>query len=149
MNNVPVGINIARIKLMQERIFSGILKNMGIDAFNGPQGRILFNLWTEDNISISELSKETALAKTTLTSMIDRLEAQGHIMRVQNPNDRREIRVVVNENTKELQEPYNIALAKMRKINYKGFTQDEIEDFEEKLKRLLNNLCEYTEDEEK
>lgn len=149
MDKIPVGIHIARIKLMQERIFGGILKDMKIDTFNGPQGRILFNLWLEDNITISELSKRTALAKTTLTSMIDRLEAQGHIKRVCNPKDRREIKVTLNEDTKELKNPYDEALEKMRKINYKGFTQEEINDFEEKLSRLLNNLCDYTEEQGK
>jgi len=68
------GFLISQIKQISGRIFEKLLSNAGVDAFNGAQGRILYVLWQEDNIPIAELSKKTGLAKTTLTSMLDRME---------------------------------------------------------------------------
>ena len=67
------GLLITRIKQVGGRVFERILSEKNIDAFNGSQGRILYILWQKDGVPISELSKETGLATTTLTSMIDQI----------------------------------------------------------------------------
>ena len=102
-------------------------------------------LWLEDNITISELSKKTGLAKTTLTSMLDRLETQGQIKRVLSTEDRRAIRIVLTEKARSLEKPYEVARDSMKNINFKGFSSEEINDFEVKLIKILNNLNEYAE----
>lgn len=145
VNNEPIGIYIAKIKLLQEKIFGNLLVENGIEVFNSPQSRILFMLWLEDNITISELSKKTGLAKTTLTSMLDRLETQGQIKRVLSTEDRRAIRIVLTEKARSLEKPYEVARDSMKKINFKGFSSEEINDFEVKLIKILNNLNEYAE----
>lgn len=145
VNNEPLGIYIAKIKLLQEKIFGSLLIENGIEVFNSPQSRILFMLWLEDNITISELSKKTGLAKTTLTSMLDRLETQGQIKRVLSTEDRRAIRIVLTEKARSLEKPYEVARDSMRNINFKGFSSEEINDFEVKLVKILNNLNEYAE----
>ena len=47
------GFYISQVKQIQSRIFEKLLKENGIDDFNGAQGRVLFVLWQEDNLSIS------------------------------------------------------------------------------------------------
>ena len=65
----------------------------GIDDFNGAQGRILFVLWQQDDLPIVELSRRTGLAKTTLTSMLERIvEKQGHIYRKLDERNRRQVK---------------------------------------------------------
>ena len=71
------GFLVTKIKQVQGRVFERLLDENGISEFNGAQGRILFVLWGVDNIPISELSEKTGLAKTTLTSMLDRLRQRG------------------------------------------------------------------------
>ena len=79
------GFLISKVKQVQGRVFEKLLTEYGVDAFNGAQGRILFVLWGEDGIPISDLSEKTGLAKTTLTGMLDRLEVSGHIRREPDP----------------------------------------------------------------
>ncbi len=86
-NKTNGGFLISKIKQIQGRVFEKLLAEHGISEFNGAQGRILFILWEQDNITISELSQKTGLAKTTLTGMLDRLEEMGHIQRKSSPND--------------------------------------------------------------
>ena len=75
------GFLITRIKQVGGRVFDRILSQKKIDVFNGAQGRILYVLWQDNGVPISELSRQTGLATTTLTSMLDRMETADLIYR--------------------------------------------------------------------
>jgi len=134
------GFLISKIKQIQGRVFERLLAEHGIDQFNGAQGRILFVLWDNDDIPISELSVRTGLAKTTLTSMLDRLEASGNLVRVYDKNDRRKINIELTEKARNLKDRYEKVSMNMNEIFYKGFSDEEILAFEEKLGLILENL---------
>ena len=134
------GFLISQIKQMGGRIFEKLLASAGVEAFNGAQGRILYVLWQEDNIPIVELARKTGLAKTTLTSMLDRMESANLIMRVFDKSDRRQIRVILTKKAQELNSEYNKVSSEMNEIYYEGFSDDEIVIFEGYLQRILLNL---------
>lgn len=142
LNKTNGGFYISKIKQIQNRIFEKLLTEHGINEFNGAQGRILFVLWNSDDIPIKELSEKTGLAKTTLTSMLDRLEAQGHIKRSAAPNDRRTINIRLTDKAKHLRKSYEDVSQEMNEIFYKGFTDNEIQHFENYLGKILENLTE-------
>lgn len=119
-----------------------MLIDSGIDEFNGAQGRILYVLWKKDNLPIVELSKQTGLAKTTLTGMLDRMEASGHIQRQFDKTDRRQVRIVLTDKARALSDQYNKVSEEMSRVFYKGFSEEEILVFEEMLMRILDNLTE-------
>ncbi len=139
------GFLISQIKQVSGRIFEKMLAEAGVDAFNGAQGRILYVLWQEDNIPIIELSHKTGLAKTTLTSMLDRMEAAGLVMRVPSPSDRRQIHIVLTDNARALSGRYDEISEQMNEVFYHGFTEDEVRKFETTLRRVLKNLCDKEE----
>lgn len=134
------GLLITRIKQVGGRVFERILSEKNIDAFNGAQGRILYILWQKDGIPISELSKETGLATTTLTSMLDRMEAANLIYRDRGDKDRRKILIFLTDEAKGLEQEYNEVSEEIGRIYYKGFSQDEIEQLEGYLRRILSNV---------
>lgn len=136
------GFLISQIKAVQGRVFEKLLIESGIDEFNGAQGRILYVLWQENNLPIVELSKRTGLAKTTLTSMLDRLENKNFLSRCADKENRRQIRIVLTEKAKELENKYNEVSKEMSEIFYCNFSDNEIQDFEDKLNRILDNLKE-------
>lgn len=134
------GFLISRIKQVGTRIFDRMLAASGIDSFNGAQGRILYVLWQNDEISISNLSAQTSLANTTLTAMLDRMESMGLIVRKPDPKDRRNRLIALTEKAKALQDDYNRISEQMNEIYYTGFTETEIVQFESYLQRVLHNL---------
>lgn len=134
------GFLIAKIHQVSGRIFASILKKSGIDEINPAQGRILFVLWSKDEIPISELARRTLLSKSTLTSMLDRLEETGYVARVPSKIDRRVILIKRTEKDKSLEHKYVQVSNEMTNLFYKGFTPKEINDFENSLKRILANL---------
>ena len=137
------GFLIGQVKQRQGRIFERLLTDSGIQEFNGAQGRILYVLWQQDNIPIVELSRKTSLAKTTLTSMLDRMEQSNLIERVYDKSDRRQIRISLTPKARELNHLYNKVSSQMTEIFYKDFSTEEIEQFETYLTRILDNLIDY------
>lgn len=142
MQKTNGGFLITKIKQIQGRVFEKLLNEYEIKEFNGAQGRILFVLWEKDNIPIRELSEKTGLAKTTLTSMLDRLEKSGHITRSFDKSDRRTVRIRLTKEARSLQEKYDGVSEKMSEIFYGGFTDEEILSFEDSLRKIIENLIE-------
>ena len=130
------GFLISRIKQVGGRVFERILSEKNIDAFNGSQGRILYILWQKDGVPISELSKETGLATTTLTSMLDRMESANLIYRDRGDKDRRKILIFLTEEAKGLEQ----VTEEISNIYYKEFSEEEIEQVENYLHRILKNV---------
>ncbi len=136
------GFLITQIKQIQSRVFDSILRKYGVEEFNGAQGRILYVLWQEDNLPIIELSHRTSLAKTTLTSMLDRMEQHDIIKRTYNQKDRRQIKIILTEKSIALRAKYDEVSKLMNLLFYKDFTETEIITFENFLERILINLRE-------
>jgi len=134
------GFLISRIKQVGGRLFDRMLAEADIDAFNGAQGRILYVLWQGDGLTISQLSAQTSLANTTLTSMLDRMEQSGLIQREPSPSDRRALLIRLTDKARALREDYDRISQRMNEMYYLGFTEAEIRQFESYLQRVLDNL---------
>ncbi len=134
------GYLIAKIHQISGRIFAKKLKKYNITDINPAQGRIVFALWKKDGVSIVELGKETGLSKSTLTSMLDRLEESDHLKRVPSEEDRRKILIFLTEKNEKFQSKYVTVSREMTELFYLGFSEEERNQFELYLQRLLNNL---------
>ena len=137
------GFLVTKIKQLGDRIFEKILSEKNIDAFNGAQGRILYVLWQEDGISIRSLSIKCGLAITSLTTMLERMEKQGLIRRVQSEADKRKTLLFLTERAYALKNEYDFVSKEMGNIYYKGFSDEEIILFDGYLDRIRKNLEEW------
>jgi len=137
------GFLIAKVQLLSERVFSKILAKYELSEISPAQGRILFVLWHKDGISIQELAKKTSLGKSTLTSMLDRLEQAGFVKRVPSKEDRRTILIKLTEKDRECRDLYTKITKEKTELFYKGFTSKETDEFENYLQRILDNLNNY------
>ncbi len=134
------GFYVSRIQKLCGRIFERLLKKNKMDAFNGAQGRILYVLWEHEKLSFSEVGKYTSLAKTTLTSMIDRMEDSKLVERIPDKEDRRQIYVSITEKARSYRQKYNKVSDEMNAIFYKGFSSEEIAQLDSLLERVITNL---------
>ena len=145
MQKMPVGLVMVQIKQLQSRIIEKLLKEtLSEDSINSAQINIMYQLWEEDDITISELSKRTQLANTSLTTMLDRLEAQGQILRCRNEKNRREIRIKLTEQARNLKDNALDILNTMHGINFNGFTSEEENQMYDFLYRMKSNLETYS-----
>ncbi|MCL2236494.1 MAG: MarR family transcriptional regulator [Defluviitaleaceae bacterium] len=131
---------MTQIGRLSSRTWERLLKECGVDAFNGAQGRILYVLWEQEMQTITDIAKQTSLAKTTLTSMLDRMEGLGLVERVPDKNNRRQTFVTITDKAKQYKEKYDKLSDDMNGIFYKGFTDAEIADLDSYLRRILENF---------
>ena len=121
-------------------MFEHILSDKNIDAFNGAQGSLLYILWQEDGIPIRELTRRSGLAVTSLTGMLDRMEAAGLIYRDRGDKDRRKVLIFLTDNARSLEKDYNEVTEEIENIYYKGFSEEEIDQCEKYLQRIFHNV---------
>lgn len=133
------GYLMAKIHQIAGRVFARMLREHRIQL-NPAQGRILFVLWQADDIPIQELARRTGLGKSTLTSMLDRLETAGHIERVTTSEDRRKLLIRRTDKDRALHALYAKVSREMTGVFYDGFSKKEIREFETHLRRVLANL---------
>ena len=131
---------IARIKQVGDRVFERIITEKNIDIFNGAQGRILYILWKRDGIPMKELSKQTGLAMSSLTTMLNRMVAAGLVHKQHGEKDRREILIFLTETSRALELDYKYLISEINSIYYEDFDFWEIMVFENYLRRILENV---------
>jgi len=133
---------MAKIRQVGGRISERILKKHDVEI-NSAQGRIMFALWQKDGVSINELAKKTQLKKSTLTSMLDRLERMGYIRRQRSKKDRRKILIKRTEKDRTMEKKYVEVSEEMTRLFYNGFSRSQIDRFENDLEQILDNLTEF------
>ena len=142
------GFYIAQIKQLQDRVFNRLLDEEGIDI-TGSQGRILFILWKEDALSLTEISERASLAKNTVTVIVDRMVAKGVLQRDADLHDRRQAIISLTDKAKAMRDDYEKVSQRMNSLFYEGFTEDERQAFENYLARILGTLKDAENDQEK
>lgn len=133
------GFYITQIKQLQDRIFERLLVENGIEI-SGGQGRILFILWKTDELTISEISEKTSLAKNTVSVVVNGMVNKGIVERTVNPYNRRQAIVTLTEYARSLREKYEMVSQRMNLLFYQGFSEEEQKEFEGYLARILENL---------
>ena len=134
------GFQVSKIKQLGDRIFEKILAERGIEAFNGAQGRILYVLFQEDGVPIKTVSEKCGLAITSLTTMLERMEKSGLILRRQDSLDKRKTLLFLTDKARDLENDYVAVSEEMGDIYYQGFTEEEVKAAEEYLDRIRLNL---------
>ncbi len=140
------GFLVSRLKAMQARVFEKMLREEGLDAFSGAQGRILFVLWDASPQPISALCGATSLAKTTLTGLLDRMEARGLIIRTRDGGNRRQVLISLTDEARAFREGYDRISARMNGLFYQGFAEREAQTLDALLARALRNVSQYEEE---
>lgn len=136
------GTLISQIHQVCQRIWHAVLSRNGLEDLAGARGRVIFALWNEDNIPIKNLVEKTSLDKATLTGIIDRLDRDGYVKRIPSPGDKRSTLISRTGKDEIFKSKIPEVSDQQNKLFYKGFSVKEIKDFENYLKRILQNCKE-------
>lgn len=138
------GFYITQIKQLQERIFERLLLAAGLEL-SGGQGRILFILWKEEQLTVGEIGKAVSLAKNTVSAVVDGMVRKGILERTINPENRRETIISLTERALGMRERYDEVSQQMNELFYQGFSVEEREAFEGYLARIRDTLVQEEE----
>ncbi len=115
-----------------------IYKDNGIQITPAHTG-IMFSL-LEGPKSMNDLSKILEIKNSTVTGLVDRLEAKKLVERVSDPEDRRKWNIRITEAGKN---ELTKARAIIKRINAdiaQGFTQEEVTAFSKVLRSMINKF---------
>ena len=145
------GYLIHHVGLLNGRTYQKLLKKQPSAQFRSEQSKILSSLWNYENecMTFTDLSQKTGLAINTLTSMIKKLEEQGLVSLEACKIDKRKRYVSLTELGKAQKEIGDEVSYELGEQFYKGFSTQEISEFESYLARIIQNLKEYEEQEGK
>ena len=136
------GTLLSQVHQVCGRVWNKILRENNMADLEGARGRIIFALWGKDGVPIKTLCEKTSLDKSTLTGIIDRLERDGFIERKPSQTDKRSTLICLTGKEQEFAKHVQKVSNQMNKIFYKGFSDEEIMQFDSMLERILVNCKE-------
>jgi len=121
--------------LAMNRLNKPVLDELGLTY---PQYIVLVALQEQDDQTVSALGDKLFLDSSTLTPLLKRMEAMGHLTRQRDPEDERQVRVRLTpqgRNVRERALPFRGGLVKAI-----GLSAAEFQRLREELVRLRTNL---------
>lgn len=83
------------------RVYKPLLEKLGLTY---PQYLVLVTLWEEDDQTVGQIGEKLFLESSTLTPLLKRLEASGHVTRRRDSADERVVRVRLTDKGRALSE---------------------------------------------
>ena len=132
------------IRLLNGRIFQKLLNRDPEALYRSEQGKILAVLWNSETgcATATDIALATGLANNTLTTMIKKLEEKNLVTVSPCGLDKRKKYLVLTDLGWSQQEVSDRVSQELDAIYYKGFSDKEIEQFEDFQERILANLKE-------
>ena len=132
------------IRLLNGRIFQKLLSRDPEALYRSEQGKILAVLWNSETgcATATDIALATGLANNTLTTMIKNLEEKNLVTVSPCGLDKRKKYLVLTDLGWSQQEVSDRVSRELDAIYYKGFSDKEIEQFEDFQERILANLKE-------
>ncbi len=117
------------------RIYKPLLAPLGLTY---PQYLTMVALWEKDDQSVGEIGETLQLETNTLTPLLKRLEANGHIERKRSKSDERQVIVSLTKAGRELQaQSHDIAQCV---FSATGLREDELIELQSKIALLAAKL---------
>lgn len=117
-----------------------IYKKMGKIAVYPGQPIIIKTIAENEGISQKDLSKICYKRPATITTMIQKMENQGFIKRVQDDKDKRIIRLYMTEKGRQFHDECRNVSIDLIDRNFKGVTEEELDCVYNVLKKIRKNV---------
>ncbi len=143
MDTINESIEVARLFQEVIHLFKhNIKKSCGDTGISAPQGMIIGLLSKNKKMKITELSNHLSLSNSTVSGIIDRLEAQEMVIRERSKDDKRVVYVSISPNFEEMHKNFHKRFEKdIENIMNQGTKEELQKIFEglDVLKKLLSN----------
>lgn len=110
----------------------------------GEQIIIMF-LATHDNVNQDTISKAYMIDKGMIAKTLDKLERKGFVMRKQNPDNKRENIISLEQKGIDILHNMSAILKEWNEILYDGISEEEIENLNRITGRMVENVANYLE----
>lgn len=139
INRTRGGTLLSQVHQVSDRVWGRILRKHNMENLSGARGRVIFALWSKNGVPIKTLCEKTCLDKSTLTGILSRMERDGYVSRECDKNDKRSTLIYLTGKEQNFLNRVEETSEEINNIFYKGFSDEEIVQFENYLERILIN----------
>jgi MarR family transcriptional regulator, organic hydroperoxide resistance regulator len=101
---------------------------------------LLTCLWEQDGVNVRDLAKQLLLDSSSLTGHLDRLEKRDLVLRQDDPDDRRGVRVFLTEKGRQLQEQLEPIGQELKETLQRGVPPKRVRAFAAALHHISSRL---------
>src|SRR6266511_3882886 len=101
---------------------------------------ILTCLWEQDGVNVKDLSKQLLLDSSSLTGHLDRLERAALVVRQDDPDDRRAVRVFLTEKGRHLKAQLEPIGQELKETLQRGVPPERVRAFAAALRNISSRL---------
>jgi DNA-binding MarR family transcriptional regulator len=134
-----MGFLLSRATWAMNNFVNRMLKESGLADISVAYFAVLQALWDEDGLNISDLGDRAYLEKSTMTSLIDRMEGAGLLRREDHPTDRRAYKICLTARGKEMEEKLDQVVSRVYKHLTRGIPEKDLQKSIEVCRGLIRN----------
>jgi len=132
-----LGMQVILTSKSLERLAEVEMKNRL--SLTGSQWKIILALNLSDGLSQKELAEKIAVDGSTLVPIMDKMEREELVERRPDPKDRRNNRIFLTKKSESVVDSIIEIILQVRKLAYKGLSQEELESARAILKKIMDN----------
>jgi DNA-binding MarR family transcriptional regulator len=134
-----VGFLLSRATWAMNNFVNRILRESNLADISVAYFAVLQALWENDGLSISDLGERARLEKSTMTSLIDRMEGAGLLSREDHPTDRRAYKICLTGRGKELVDKLDEVVSRAYNHLTRGIPEKDLQKSIAVCKDLIKN----------
>jgi DNA-binding MarR family transcriptional regulator len=134
-----MGFILSRAAWAMNNFVNRMLRENGLADISVAYFAVLQALWHTDGLSMSELGEKVQLEKSTMTSLIDRMEGAGLLRREDHPTDRRAYRICITPRGQELEQKLDQVVSRAYEHLTRGIPDRDLQKSGEVCRRLIAN----------
>lgn len=134
-----MGFLLSRATWAMNNFVNRMLKESGLADISVAYFAVLQGLWDKDGLNISDLGDRAHLEKSTMTSLIDRMEGAGLLRREDHPTDRRAYKICLTTRGKELKEKLDQVVSRVYTHLTRGIPEKDLQKSIEVCRGLIKN----------
>jgi len=137
-----LGMQVILTSKSLERLAEVEMKNRL--SLTGSQWKIILALNLSDGLSQKELAEKIYVDGSTLVPIMDKMEREELVERIPDPKDRRNNRIFLTKKSESVVDSIIEIILQVRKLAYKGLSQEELESARAILKKIMDNADSVT-----
>jgi DNA-binding MarR family transcriptional regulator len=135
-----MGFLLSRGAWAMNNYVNRMLRERGLPDISVAYFAVLLALWEDDGLSISDLGEKVQLEKSTMTSLIDRMEAADLLRRDDHPTDRRAFKICLTPRGRELEQNLDQIVTEAYDRLTRGIAGKDLQVAFEVCRRLMENV---------
>lgn len=132
---------ISKTKASMIKFIQNKLKEHNLIDLIPTHGNILTVLYESDKkLTMKDIANKIGKDKSTVTALVNKLINLGYIQKEQCTKDKRVTYISLTEKARNVEDTFNAISIGVKETAYKGFTEEEKEEFLRLLRKLNSNF---------